>query len=71
MGPWAHYTYRVIAHNKIDPSQPSDHSDPCFTQTDVPYKNPDNVEGKGSNPKNLVIKWSPMAEIDHNAPQFL
>lgn len=70
MSPWANYTYRVIAHNKIGPSQPSGHSEPCFTQSDVPYKNPDNVEGKGDLPTNLKIKWSPMNEIDHNAPQF-
>ncbi|CRL00919.1 CLUMA_CG014272, isoform A [Clunio marinus] len=70
MSPWANYTYRVIAVNKVGISSPSDHSDSCTTQPDVPYKNPDNVEGKGTEPNNLVIKWSPMAEIDHNAPQF-
>jgi hypothetical protein len=70
MSPWANYTYRVIAVNKVGPSSPSDHSESCSTQTDVPYKNPDNVEGKGSEPTNLIIKWTPMPEIDHNAPQF-
>lgn len=70
MSPWANYTYRVIAVNKVGPSSPSEHSEPCSTQSDVPYKNPDNVEGKGTEPNNLIIKWSPMAEIDHNAPQF-
>lgn len=70
MSPWANYTFRVLAWNKIGPSKPSEHSDACPTQPDVPYKNPDNVEGKGTTPNNLVIKWSPMPEIEHNAPGF-
>jgi neuronal cell adhesion molecule len=70
MSPWTNYTYRVIAVNKVGQSSPSEHSESCTTQPDVPYKNPDNVEGKGTEPNNLVIKWSPMPEIDHNAPQF-
>lgn len=70
MSPWSNYTFRVIAVNKIGPSSPSEHSESCTTQPDVPYKNPDNVEGKGTEPTNLVIKWSPMPEVDHNAPQF-
>ncbi|XP_068206070.1 LOW QUALITY PROTEIN: neuroglian-like [Palaemon carinicauda] len=70
LSPWANYTFRVIARNKIGPSLPSDHSGMCTTPQDVPYKNPDGVEGKGSTPQNLVIKWSPMPEIDHNGPGF-
>jgi neuronal cell adhesion molecule len=70
MSPWANYTFRVIAVNIAGSSVPSVHSSPCTTQTDVPRKNPDNVEGKGTDPTNLVIRWSPMPEIDHNAPQF-
>ena len=45
MSPWSNYTFRVIARNKIGPSLPSDHSKMCSTPADVPYKNPDNVEG--------------------------
>lgn len=70
MTPWANYTYRVVAWNKIGPSLPSGHSDMCTTQPGVPNKNPENVEGKGTEPNNLVIKWTPMPEIEHNAPQF-
>ncbi|XP_069981771.1 neuroglian isoform X2 [Penaeus vannamei] len=70
LSPWANYTFRVIARNKIGPSLPSDHSGMCTTPQDVPYKNPDGVEGKGSTPQNLVIKWSPMPEIEHNGPGF-
>ncbi|KRT82369.1 Immunoglobulin [Oryctes borbonicus] len=70
MSPWANYTFRVIAINKIGPSNPSAHSTMCTTQAEVPYKNPDNVEGEGDQPDNLVIRWTPMPEIDHNAPGF-
>jgi neuronal cell adhesion protein len=70
MSPWANYTFRVLAWNKVGPSKPSEHSGHCTTQPDVPYKNPDNVEGKGTSPNNLVIKWSHMPEIEHNAPRF-
>ncbi|ODN00103.1 Neuroglian [Orchesella cincta] len=70
MSPWANYTFRVIARNKIGPSIPSLHSEVCLTSPDVPYKNPDNVKGHGSSPSNLVISWTPMPEIDHNAPKF-
>nr|CAD7257229.1 unnamed protein product [Timema shepardi] len=71
MSPWANYTFRVIALNKIGPSTPSPHSAVCTTQPDVPYKNPDNVQGKGTEPTNLVITWTVMPEIEHNAPRFM
>ncbi|XP_049962681.1 neuroglian [Schistocerca serialis cubense] len=70
MSPWANYTFRVIAVNKIGQSQASQHSLMCSTPPDVPYKNPDNVEGKGTDPSNIVISWTPMPEIEHNAPGF-
>ncbi|KAK6624567.1 hypothetical protein RUM44_011426 [Polyplax serrata] len=70
MSPWANYTFRVLAKNKIGMSLPSGHSDVCQTQPDVPFKNPDNVEGKGTQPNNLVISWTPMPEIEHNDEGF-
>ncbi|XP_059480515.1 neuroglian isoform X2 [Neocloeon triangulifer] len=70
LSPWSNYTFRVIAWNKIGQSLPSPHSSVCTTQPAVPAKNPDNVEGKGDQPDNLVISWTQMPEIDHNAPRF-
>lgn len=70
MSPWANYTFRVISYNKIGASPPSAHSDVCTTQPDVPYKNPENVAAQGTEPNNLVISWTPMPEIEHNAPNF-
>lgn len=58
MSPWANYTFRMIARNKIGPSEPSAHSEVCETPEDVPHKNPDNVVGKGTEKDNLVISWT-------------
>uniref|UniRef100_T1JDB9 Neuronal cell adhesion molecule n=1 Tax=Strigamia maritima TaxID=126957 RepID=T1JDB9_STRMM len=71
MSPWANYTFRVIARNKIGDSLASEHSEPCHTPPDVPHKNPDNVVGKGTTPTNLVISWTAMQPIEHNAPEFI
>ncbi|KAL4121128.1 hypothetical protein QTP88_013693 [Uroleucon formosanum] len=68
MTPWANFTFRVIAMNKIGRSNPSLHSSVCTTQPDVPYKNPENVEAAGTTASNLVISWTPMPKIEHNAP---
>lgn len=70
MSPWSNYTFRVIARNKVGESLPSGHSTTCLTPEDVPFKNPDNVEGRGTAPNNLVIYWTPMPQIEHNAPKF-
>ena len=70
MSPWSNYTFRVIARNKVGESLPSGHSKTCLTPEDVPFKNPDNVEGRGTEKNNLVIYWTPMPEIEHNAPKF-
>lgn len=70
MTPWANYTFRVIARNKIGPSLPSMHSSNCSTPPDVPYRNPDNVKGRGTRKDNLVISWTIMPKIEQNAPGF-
>ncbi|XP_008200376.1 neuroglian isoform X4 [Tribolium castaneum] len=70
MSPWTNYTFRVIAVNKIGKSLPSTHSDVCTTEPDVPYKNPDDVKGEGDRPDNLIISWTPMPKIEHNADKF-
>ena len=58
MSPWSNYTFRVIARNKVGDSLPSGHSKTCLTPEAVPSKNPDNVEGRGTAPNNLVISWT-------------
>lgn len=58
MSPWANYTFRVIAINKIGKSLPSANSQSCSTESEVPHKNPDDVKGEGDRPDNLVITWT-------------
>ena len=48
----------MIARNKVGESLPSVHSKVCLTPEDVPHKNPDNVEGRGTKSNNLVIYWT-------------
>ncbi|XP_008180512.1 neuroglian-like [Acyrthosiphon pisum] len=68
MTPWANFTFRVIAKNNVGKSNPSLHSSVCTTQPDVPYKNPENIEAYSVEPSKLVISWTPMPKICHNAP---
>ena len=57
--PWANYTFRVLARNKVGLSPPSVSSEQvCSTQPARPTKNPDNVIGEGDQPDNLVIFWT-------------
>lgn len=70
LSPWANYSFRVIARNKIGLSLPSSHSKPCETPPDVPYNNPEKVQGEGTQPNNLVISWTRMPPIEHNGPGF-
>ena len=66
MSPWTNYTFRVIARNKVGDSLPSDVSKDCQTPEDVPYKNPDNVMGRGNSSRNLIISWTVRLRPNHN-----
>ena len=70
MSPWSNYTFRVIARNKVGESLPSGHSKTCLTPEDVPYKNPDNVEGRGTEQGNIVIYWT-VSQHTHSEPENL
>ncbi|KAG9509224.1 Neuroglian [Fragariocoptes setiger] len=70
LNPWSNYTFRVIAKNKIGSSLPSDSSQVCTTEKAVPYKNPADVKGRGTQPNNLVISWTPMPPSEHHGPNF-
>ena len=47
LSPWANYTFRVFARNKLGVSPPSPVSRVCLTGPDTPDKNPDDVKGEG------------------------
>ncbi|XP_064633131.1 neuroglian-like isoform X1 [Lineus longissimus] len=72
MSPWATYSFRVLARNRLGLSEPSAPSkEQCQTQQGVPSTNPQNVEVEGTTPTNLVIRWTPMPEVEFNAPGFV
>ena len=56
----------IISLPQVGDSLPSGHSKDCLTPEDVPYKNPDNVLGRGTQPNNLVISWT-VSNLSHLA----
>lgn len=56
--PWANYTFRVIATNKIGASSPSYHTRKvCTTNPQQPDKNPQNLRSVGDKFGVLKIEW--------------
>ncbi|KAH3827853.1 neuroglian-like isoform X2 [Dreissena polymorpha] len=71
LSPWANYTFRVIATNKIGASSPSSHTPTvCRTNPSVPDKNPQNVNSIGDRRNFLKVEWIPMTLMEHNGPGF-
>ncbi|ESP02510.1 hypothetical protein LOTGIDRAFT_138283 [Lottia gigantea] len=71
LSPYANFTYRIVAYNKIgesDPSFPSDKK--CTTSAKLPSKNPENVRTIGYRKNMLYMEWTPMPQIQHNGPGF-
>ncbi|XP_046753210.1 neuroglian-like [Diprion similis] len=68
--PWVEKAFRVLAWNKIGVSLPSQSSEACVTPPDVPHMNPKNVRAAGTNPHNMVIRWTVMPRTDRNGPGF-
>jgi len=56
--PWANYTFRVIATNKIGASQASTHTQKvCKTSPRRPSRNPQNIRTVGDKYGTLKIEW--------------
>lgn len=68
--PWVNSSLRVIAHNEVGSSPPSESSEICRKPADYPNENPEDVEGNGNESKNLAISWTPMPQIKHHGPGF-
>lgn len=67
---WTNYTFRVIAHNRIGSSTPSEPTLICTSESDMPYQNPRGVIGRGTSPTNMVVSWIPMPPCLQNGPGF-
>ncbi|XP_052782103.1 neuroglian-like [Mya arenaria] len=71
LSPYANYTFRVIATNKIGASTSSYHTPTvCKTNPEAPNKNPQNVRSIGDRKGFLKIEWIPMNLLEHNGPGF-
>lgn len=65
------YKFRVLAHNKVGSSPPSEPSRVrCGTNTDVPGKNPERVTARWDDSGDLVVSWKPMPPEEHYGPDF-
>ncbi|XP_031639111.1 neuroglian-like isoform X2 [Contarinia nasturtii] len=72
LSPGATFSFRVIAKYKDGKSsEPSEQSELCTTKQDVPYTNPTNVEVKSESKGTLRVSWTPMPQLEHNAPDFM
>ncbi|KAL3853061.1 hypothetical protein ACJMK2_016641 [Sinanodonta woodiana] len=71
LSPWANYTFRVIATNKIGQSAPSFQTPTvCRTNPARPERNPVNVKSIGDSRGFLKLEWTPMTQIEHNGEGF-
>lgn len=70
MSPWAKYRFRIRSVGDNGLSEPSESSEECSSQPDVPSKNPENVKVSKVAPLEMTLKWTPVQPVDHNGPDF-
>ncbi|KAG7521394.1 neural cell adhesion molecule L1-like isoform X2 [Solea senegalensis] len=68
--PFCTYRFRVVAVNKIGPSEPSAMSDTYSTSPAAPDTNPTNVRSESTDPKSLIITWDELDKHFHNGQDF-
>lgn len=70
LSPYAYYSFRVLALNDVGFSEPSQPSEQYRTNPAKPDDNPSDVQGFGTDPKNLVISWKPLTGLQSNGPDL-
>ncbi|XP_046562214.1 neuroglian-like isoform X5 [Haliotis rubra] len=71
LSPYANYTFRVLAYNKIGESDPSFPTVKiCRTNPARPLHHPENLRTIGDRKGELHIEWTTMPQIQQNGPGF-
>uniref|UniRef100_A0A0B7A4I7 Neuroglian n=1 Tax=Arion vulgaris TaxID=1028688 RepID=A0A0B7A4I7_9EUPU len=71
LSPYVNYTFRLIAYNKIGPSDASNPTPTvCPTKPDRPYYHPRNLRTLGHQTGKLYIEWTPIPQLHQNGPGF-
>ncbi|XP_071377358.1 neuronal cell adhesion molecule a isoform X5 [Centroberyx affinis] len=68
LSPFVYYSFRVLAHNHVGYSRPSQSSRQYRTTPAAPDENPSDVQGVGTEHSNLIITWAPLTGFQSNGP---
>ncbi|XP_019738523.1 neuronal cell adhesion molecule a isoform X7 [Hippocampus comes] len=68
LSPYVYYSFRVLAKNQVGYSRASQPSRQYRTNPAAPDENPSDVQGKGTEPGNLVISWTSLTGFQSNGP---
>ncbi|KAI4881613.1 hypothetical protein NFI96_026823 [Prochilodus magdalenae] len=68
LSPYVYYSFRVLALNDVNMSEPSIPSSQYRTNPAQPDENPSGVEATGAQPDNMVISWNEMTGLQSNGP---
>ncbi|XP_053159041.1 neural cell adhesion molecule L1 isoform X3 [Hemicordylus capensis] len=69
LSPFGKYRFKVQARNKHGDSDVKLSSTSKYYETSpaAPERNPSDVHGEGTEPRNMIISWTPLPRIDWNA----
>ncbi|XDV24917.1 hypothetical protein PO909_028941 [Leuciscus waleckii] len=68
LSPYVYYSFRVLALNSVDLSEPSVPSSQYRTNPAQPDVNPSDVEVIGTSPDSMTITWTELTGLESNGP---